>query len=380
MEKYIKWIERINKKKIITAFVNCNEQSLKKKYCDIVSNIYESVFNNKEKWDDALKYVANGFINELKPENFLSIESSVFLLSKIFNYAQDELLTGIDQLIIGFNKFFKEGNLEIQTNSVEAICEILSGYIDKKISKRFREFTFYILQTILNCLNNNDFNNLKRSLFSLSDLAQTQPIMLKKSFSDIYILMGKIIERKDLDEDSMRSVSYEVLLSIIEKYPKVISDDEERLKLLINSIFKYGMEFDEEIDDDWLTPKSLSLSDEDFIPEAKLDEALSLIDRLIISVKEKVALPIVSNIIMELLNHQNENWKYKYIAYTSVGKISNYIDDLKTIENMVNAILPDINNENPDILVYFVFHNLLIHLKTILSKVIILILFLILLI
>ena len=337
------------KKNVLTALVNCNDKSLKKKYGDIISNICESVFNNKEKWDDALKYVANGFIIELKPENFLSIESSVFLLSKIFNYAQDELLTGIDQLIIGFNKFFKEGNLEIQTNSVEAICEILSGYIDKKISKRFREFTFYILQTILNCLNNNDFNNLKRSLFSLSDLAQTQPIMLKKSFSDIYILMGKIIERKDLDEDSMRSVSYEVLLSIIEKYPKVISDDEERLKLLINSIFKYGMEFDEEIDDDWLTPKSLSLSDEDFIPEAKLDEALSLIDRLIISVKEKVALPIVSNIIMELLNHQNENWKYKYIAYTSVGKISNYIDDLKTIENMVNAILPDINNENPKI-------------------------------
>ena len=70
------------------------------------------------------------------------------------------------------------------------------------------------------------------------------------------------------------------------------------------------MEFDEEIDDDWLTPKSLSLSDEDFIPEAKLDEALSLIDRLIFSVKEKVALSIVSNIIMELINHQNENWKY----------------------------------------------------------------------
>ncbi len=337
------------KKNVLTALVNCNEKSLKKKYADIVSNICESVFNNKEKWDDALKYVANGFIIELKPENFLSIESSVFLFSKIFNYAQDELLTGIDQLIIGFNKFFKEGNLDIQTNSVEAICEILSGYIDKKISKRFREFTFYILQTILNCLNNNDFDNLKKSLFALSDLAQTQPIMLKKSFSDLYILMGKIIERKDLDEDSMRGVSYEVLLSIIEKYPKVISDDEERLKLLINSIFKYGMEFDEEIDDDWLTPKSLSLSDEDFIPEAKLDEALSLIDRLIISVKEKVALPIISNIIMELLNHQNENWKYKYIAFTSVGKISTYVDDIKSIETMINSILPDLINDNPKI-------------------------------
>ena len=61
----------------------------------------------------------------------------------------------------------------------------------------------------------------------------------------------------------------------------MISEDEERLnKLLIDSIFKYGMEF---------------------------DEALSLIDRLIFSVKEKVALSIVSNIIMELINHQNEN-------------------------------------------------------------------------
>ena len=66
---------------------------LKKKYCDIVSNIDESVFNNKEKWDDALKYIANGFINELK--HFLSIEGSLFLFSKNFKYAQDELLTGI---------------------------------------------------------------------------------------------------------------------------------------------------------------------------------------------------------------------------------------------------------------------------------------------
>ena len=72
----------------------------------------------------------------------------------------------------------------------------------------------------------------------------------KKSFFWILYFNGKNIEKKDLDEDSFKSVLYEVLLSIIEKYPKVISEDEERLKLLINSIFKYGMEFDEEINDD----------------------------------------------------------------------------------------------------------------------------------
>ena len=46
----------------------------------------------------------------------------------------------------------------------------------------------------------------------------------------------------------------------------MISEDEERLnKLLINSTFNNGMEFDEEINDDWLTLKSLSFSDQDFL-------------------------------------------------------------------------------------------------------------------
>ena len=58
---------------------------------------------------------------------------------------------------------------------------------------------------------------------------------------------------------------------------------------------------------------------------------------------------------MELLNHQNENWKYKYIAYTSVGKVSNYVDDLKTIETMINSILPDIINNNHNIRYSFLF-------------------------
>ena len=76
------------------------------------------------------------------------------------------------------------------------------------------------------------------------------------------------------------------------------------------------MEIDEEIDEDWLTPKSLSITEMDFIPEEKLDVALSLIDRIIIgSKKKKILLPLISKIVMELLNHKQDSWKYKYIAY-----------------------------------------------------------------
>ena len=37
---------------------------------------------------------------------------------------------------------------------------------------------------------------------------------------------------------------------------------------------------------------------------------------------------------MELLNHKDDSWKYKYIAYISVGKIANYVEEIKDIEQI----------------------------------------------
>lgn len=337
------------KEKVITALINCTDRKLKKKIGYIVGYIYESVSQNNEKWEKVLQYIADGFKLPLTKENAVHIESAVNLLAKVYNYANKELSAGIDTFIDGFKKYFAEGSLDIQTNSVEAICEILSGYIDKTNTKKFKDLMFNVLQTVLKCFEAGDMDNLKISLFALSDLAQIQPALLKKNFKDIYILMGKIIEKKDYDDDSVREVAYEVLLGIIEKHPKVITEDPNNLSLLINSIYRYAMEIDETIDDDWLTPKSLSIIDEEFIPEEKLDEALSLIERIILSCKSKTVLPIIYKIIMELLQHTADSWKYKYIAYISVGKISDYVEEIKELEKVISIILNDIKSDNAKI-------------------------------
>jgi hypothetical protein len=337
------------KNNLMNVLIKCNDKKLKKKIGNIVGTLYESVAYNKEKWETVLQYIADGFKLPLTPENAINIDSAVFILSKVFPYAITELTPGIDIFINGFKTYFKDGTLEIQTNSVEAICEILAGNLSKENTKKFKDLIFDILKTILKCFEANDTDNLKITLFALSDLAQIQPAMLKKNFQDIMILMGKIIVNKKLDDDALRGVAFEVIVSIIEVHHKVISEDKEKLKLLINSIYRYAMEIEEEIDDDWLTPKSLSLTEEEFIPEEKLDEALSLIDRIILGCKSKVVLPIISQIVMELFNHKEESWKYKYIAYISVGKISNYVEHIKDIEQIIPIILDDIKNENPKI-------------------------------
>jgi hypothetical protein len=184
------------KTNLMKVLVKCNDKNLKKKIGYIVGHLYQSVSYNREKWDSVLQYIAEGFKVPLTPENAIYIDSAVFMLSQIFNYATEELTPGIDVFIEGFKKYFKDGTLEIQTNSVQAICEILSGNLNKENTKKFKDLIFNILQTILKCFESNNSDNLKLTLFALSDLAQIQPAMLKKNFQDIMILMGKIIENK----------------------------------------------------------------------------------------------------------------------------------------------------------------------------------------
>ena len=56
------------------------------------------------------------------------------------------------------------------------------------------------------------------------------PEMLKKNFKNIYILMGKIIEEKDFDE-KIRENGFDIITSIIEKYPKIL--DDKKLSILV---------------------------------------------------------------------------------------------------------------------------------------------------
>ena len=339
------------KTNLMKALVKYNDKFMKKKIIDIIGILYQSISKNEEKWEQVLQYIAEGFKLTLNPQNDLNIRSAVLLLSKIFRFAIKELTPGIDVFIKGFDKYFQEGSIELQTTSTEAICEILSENLGKANTKKFKDLVFNILKTVLKCFEANDVDNLKISLFSLSNLAQYQPAMLKKNFRDITILMSKIIDNKNLEDDqNLREVAFEVIVSIIETHPKVINEDAEQIKGLINAIFKYAMEMEEDIDDNWLTPSSTSLSSEKFIPEQKLDEAISLLDRVILGCKKNnVVLPIISKYIEELLSHENDSWKYKYIAYISVGKLANHVDEMTPIKTMVDLILKDINNENPKI-------------------------------
>ena len=339
--------KNVLKNNLFNALVNnVQDKNLNKKIANAIVNVFTCLLENDEKWDELLKYIIGNFNLELSENNLNIIELSLYLLSNVYGVANDQLKEGIPVFLNCFSIYFKSNILSLKAKTVECINELLCSTSSKKESKKFREFIYYILETTLQCLKEHSSENLKTCLDSLNDLSEYEPKILRKSFSDIFILMGKIIEDKEID-DNLREIAYELLINLIENMPKLMKNDEEKLSSLIQSLFKYAMEIDEEIDDEWLTPKATTFINDEFIPEQKLDEATSLLIRLFDALDEKVVLKIVSNNIAELIQHSSEkDWKYKYIAYITIAEVISYVKELNHIENIIEMILKDVNNQN----------------------------------
>ena len=333
------------KTNLVNALVKTTDKSIRKKICDAIVNVFTCLSENEEKWEDLLRLVVEGFKLELNQNNLDNIMLSLNLLSAIYGIAYDDLKGGIATYTKCFQLYFKSDSLPLKAKTVKCISELLCSSLSKKESKQFRDFIFSVLETTLQCLNSGDNDNLRVCLESLNDLSNCEPKILRKSFADIFILMGKIIEKKEID-DSLREISFELLVALIEGTPKVIEKDNEKLTTLVQALFKYAMEIDSTIDEDWKRPSTEIYISDEFIPEEKLDEVCSLIKRLLEALETEELLQIISKNVMELLSHSGEDWKFKYIAYITIAEIVEYAEDLSKIKSIIETILADVKNPN----------------------------------
>ena len=87
--------------------MNCTDKSLRKNIADAIINIFISLKENEEKWDEFLKFIINNFYLEFNENNIDKFELSLYLLSKIYGDAYDELKEGIPVFLKCFNTYFQ---------------------------------------------------------------------------------------------------------------------------------------------------------------------------------------------------------------------------------------------------------------------------------
>lgn len=149
--------------------------------------------------------------------------------------------------------------------------------------------------------------------------------------------MGKIHEKTDISDESIRVLAFEILITMIEKKHELLKNDDAKVKLLIEANFKYGLEIEGDITNEWLSPKAESYLDEEIIEEDKIRTSMSFLERIISVIGDEKILPFISECILTLLNN-NSHWKYKYLALMTISQIAEHIKDLAQIEPVLNVI------------------------------------------
>ncbi len=142
---------------------------------------------------------------------------------------------------------------------------------------------------------------------SICEIIHSNPKILVKHFSDLYILMIKIIEKKDYLDEKIRDIGFEVIVKLSERVPNLLKKDQEKLAHFIETIYKYALEFDKEITEDWETPKNDDYIDEEIVDDEKLSAAFSFLSRLVETIPEESLLEL-QKIIVKLLECEIEKY------------------------------------------------------------------------
>lgn len=171
---------------------------------------------------------------------------------------------------------------------------------------------------------------------SICEIIHSNPRILVKHFSDLYILMIKVIEKKDYLDEKIRDIGFEVIVKLIERVPNLFKKDQEKLAHFVETLYKYALEFDKEITEDWCNPKSDDYIDEEIIEDEKLSAAFSFLSRLVQSIPDEALLEL-QKIITKLLEVE-EDFGYKYIALFSISELTNHVDDIATIESILPKV------------------------------------------
>ncbi len=80
---------------------------------------------------------------------------------------------------------------------------------------------------------------------------------------------------------------------------------------------------------------------------------MNAIDRIIDSVGDKETLPVLSSTVEKLLQHQD--WRYNYAAIMALSQVGEYIDDVSTVQPIMDTVLKFLTSPNP-VIRYGVFH------------------------
>ena len=144
-------------------------------------------------------------------------------------------------------------------------------------------------------MNNMPEDCVKTFLEDCIESERIEPSLFKPIFPEMFTLSQSLISKKDYNDEKIRELSFELILSLVEVEEHLLVKKRKATKYLydlLDMLFNYALEFEKEVDKSWANPSgNVYDSDMEESSDDKIFFALSLV--LFISLMSLISLNIL---------------------------------------------------------------------------------------
>eukprot|EP00347_Sterkiella_histriomuscorum_P012526 403368238 len=332
------------KNELLKTISESKEKPLVHKICNLLIEIGGTMFEQEEQvWQELLRIIFD-FVNS---DVDLKVDAGLQIFNGLFSYLMDHLVKYKNDLYGIFDKTLQHQSLDINLAALQAVSNFLQ-IAERKDSLQFIQLLPLMANVAVKALQMDDETVLQDALVEFNELAEIEPKFFSQNFKDLFNLFSPIVFKNDYTNPIIRHQPIEFFVSLQERSPKTLKNDQTTLKNILDMIFKLMIDIDEEIDSKWLKPKEGFRLEEDEEDEDSVAFGKVCVDRLVSSVGEEIMLPLLSQLVQNTLAN-DEDWRYKNAGLMALSQIGEYIQNVSSIAQMMATVLQHLQHPNPRI-------------------------------
>lgn len=337
------------RRKIFILMTQVEEDHLKLLISDLIGSVASSVLEDqsipvppKNRWPDLIPHLCELYAHKGTPGNV----SAVF---DILDCLMANSMTLLNEYVPDFVKLFVNTLTQHPTrckmSALEAFVTMIQA-VKRKELKYLRVVRPHIFTFIEELYNAKDEDELQKALGSMIDIAECEPAFFKPEIDKLLVLATRLQSTVHDLESPLRTNCIEMILPVIENFPEIIQENDQRLVILFKLVLN-TLTVENDVDDSWKSPP------DGFNDELEEDDdqtcvkfGIQTINQLFTIVGHKKMLVFLSTQLAPLL--ASLNWIDRHSALMILSQTGEYMEeDFTHVDAVMDIVEKNVKDQNP---------------------------------
>jgi len=333
--------QNIIKTELLNALRKELNPKVSRQICQAIAELGGLIFSYNQAWAE-LEELIMTYVKS----NDIMIESALRILDTLFALNPERYLQNVPIVCGIFDTAFSKTSTNVLLSAAKAMCTLIGG-IDTSDTKPFQKYSANVINTIMVLGNEGNEDNLHELLSSISEMSEGEPTFFRKTYPQLNEVLLKLSSKTDFDNDKLRQMPLEILVTIIERLPVCGRKHKKELWNLCSAAFNIAVSIEDECDETWMKPKEGYNTEEDLNPDDNVNFAVIMYDRLLSCLDDEYIFPVIEKMVEASMS--SSDWRYRNAALMIIGQIGEYCESTEKVKNIIPIIASHCSHAHPKV-------------------------------